>query len=245
MKLTKGKKKKRQTHHSKLHTCRKDRPESHCYREAGNLVKPNKANDKLPGRDGGGTCQWQHCFIREINEVTISVTVLFQRNQWCGSQPGKVQVTLLGLKAHDQPKPKPEPKAFPTSTHPLKVPVPPTPIPTPPPPPVVKSSIPVSFLLHLASLQKVENLWKHASDSLTELPHSFLLLSRLCPFLFPKKPSSRDLPGDIPISLGSAVRPLPKQTHIPAALPPVNAGRRFGLNPISHVLVRESWKRVW
>lgn len=47
MGLTKGKKKKRQTHHSKLHTCSKDRSESHDYREAENLVKPNKANDKL------------------------------------------------------------------------------------------------------------------------------------------------------------------------------------------------------
>lgn len=81
MKLTKGKKKKRQTHHSELHTCRKDRSESHYYREAGNLVKPNKANDKLLRGKKKGTCQWQHCFIREINEVTISVTVLYQRNQ--------------------------------------------------------------------------------------------------------------------------------------------------------------------
>lgn len=108
MKLTKGKKKKRQTHHSKLHTCSKDRSKSHYYREAGNLVRPNKANDKLLRGVGG--------------ENMPEATLPYQRDQWCDniSGPPLSEKSVMWLSDWESPgdpawleSPRQSPKPFP------------------------------------------------------------------------------------------------------------------------------------
>lgn len=170
MKLFLKVRKRRQTHHSKLQTCSKDRCKSHNYWEAGNLVKPNKANDTLLRGEK-----------KKIKNVPAT-TVLYQRDQWCvryqqlslvreisdvAGSPGEPRWPCLAWKART------EPWFLPSSTHPLKVHVLPTPTPTPTPPPQLLNP---TFVYHSVFswvfLQKVGNLlWKHA-PSFTQLSSS-------------------------------------------------------------------------